>query len=102
MSGHWSTLKAPHGHPYIQSLTFRTNRQRTFVRVPYGAEEGEPFDLTYESVKIVGFHGRSSSRLESIGVHYHSDDLITRLATKASLQVPKGDPSLLLMLLIVI
>ncbi|XP_057450567.1 agglutinin-like [Lotus japonicus] len=55
----------------IRSLTFKSNR-RTFG--PYGVEVGARFTFSsYPSYEIVGFYGRSSVNLHSIGLHLSLD-----------------------------
>ncbi|ONK69979.1 uncharacterized protein A4U43_C05F28950 [Asparagus officinalis] len=54
------------GSPVIRSLRFNTNKQ-TFG--PYGIEEGTPFTIPIEGGMVIGFHGRSSQYLDSIGMY---------------------------------
>ncbi|EEE64302.1 hypothetical protein OsJ_19139 [Oryza sativa Japonica Group] len=50
----------------IRSLTFQSNRS---IYGPFGTEDGTPFSLPVSSGKIIGFHGRSGSYLNSIGFY---------------------------------
>jgi hypothetical protein len=50
----------------IRSLTFQSNRSKYG---PFGTEDGTPFSLPVSSGKIIGFHGRSGSYLNSIGFY---------------------------------
>uniref|UniRef100_J3M8Q2 Jacalin-type lectin domain-containing protein n=1 Tax=Oryza brachyantha TaxID=4533 RepID=J3M8Q2_ORYBR len=50
----------------IRSLTFQSNRS---MYGPFGTEDGTPFSLPVSSGKIIGFHGRSGSYLNSIGFY---------------------------------
>uniref|UniRef100_A0A0D9WIE5 Jacalin-type lectin domain-containing protein n=1 Tax=Leersia perrieri TaxID=77586 RepID=A0A0D9WIE5_9ORYZ len=50
----------------IRSLTFQSNRS---TYGPFGTEDGTPFSLPVSSGKIIGFHGRSGSYLNSIGFY---------------------------------
>ncbi|XP_051222744.1 horcolin-like [Lolium perenne] len=54
----------------VKSLTFVTNL-RTFGR--YGKAEGLPFQLPAAGGRIVGFHGRSGSLLDSLGTYVRMD-----------------------------
>ncbi|GLT92126.1 hypothetical protein SLE2022_099800 [Rubroshorea leprosula] len=56
----------PFGPVVIKSLHFHTNRTRYG---PFGRETGQPFSLPMEAGAIVGFHGRASGFIDSIGVH---------------------------------
>ncbi|KAF8022663.1 hypothetical protein BT93_F0241 [Corymbia citriodora subsp. variegata] len=49
----------------INSLTFQTNKR---IWGPIGREEGQYFSLPSEAGKVIGFFGRSSDFLDSIGV----------------------------------
>jgi hypothetical protein len=50
----------------IRSLTFQSNSS---TYGPFGTEDGTPFSLPVSSGKIIGFHGRSGSYLNSIGFY---------------------------------
>ncbi|KAK1698115.1 hypothetical protein QYE76_014812 [Lolium multiflorum] len=50
----------------IRSLTFQSNRSKYG---PFGTEDGTPFSIPVSSGKIIGFHGRSGSYLNSIGFY---------------------------------
>ncbi|XP_048128151.1 jacalin-related lectin 4-like [Rhodamnia argentea] len=53
-------------YPAIQSLTFESNIRR---HGPFGKEEGRSFSCSSTCNKIIGFHGRSSVRLDALGVY---------------------------------
>lgn len=55
-----------YGPVLVRSLTFESNRKRYG---PFGIEIGSPFSLPINGGKVVGFHGRSSWYLDSIGVY---------------------------------
>lgn len=64
VSGHYGSVC---GTPVIiRSLTFQSNSSRYG---PFGTEDGTPFSLPVSSGKIIGFHGRSGSYLNSIGFY---------------------------------
>ena len=64
VSGHYGSVC---GSPIIiRSLTFQSNRSKYG---PFGTEDGTPFSLPVSSGKIIGFHGRSGSYLNSIGFY---------------------------------
>lgn len=64
VSGHYGSVC---GTPVIiRSLTFQSNRSKYG---PFGTEDGTPFSLPVSSGKIIGFHGRSGSYLNSIGFY---------------------------------
>ncbi|KAK4776610.1 hypothetical protein SAY86_005298 [Trapa natans] len=51
----------------IRSLTFKTNKKRTFG--PFGSERGTPFFIESSTCKIVGLFGSNSIYLHSIRSH---------------------------------
>ncbi|RCV17022.1 hypothetical protein SETIT_3G185500v2 [Setaria italica] len=64
VSGHYGSVC---GTPVIiRSLTFQSNSSKYG---PFGTEDGTPFSLPVSSGKIIGFHGRSGSYLNSIGFY---------------------------------
>lgn len=64
VSGHYGSVC---GTPVIiRSLTFQSNSS---TYGPFGTEDGTPFSLPVSSGKIIGFHGRSGSYLNSIGFY---------------------------------
>lgn len=50
----------------VKSLTFYTNKKKYG---PFGDEQGIPFSSGQKGCIVVGFHGRKSWFLDSIGVH---------------------------------
>ncbi|KAF8410537.1 hypothetical protein HHK36_003068 [Tetracentron sinense] len=54
------------GPVFVRSLTFQSNKQ---TYGPFGAQQGTQFSLPMSRGKIVGFHGRCSWYLDSIGVY---------------------------------
>ncbi|XP_031378558.1 PYK10-binding protein 1-like [Punica granatum] len=50
----------------IRSLTFQSNKK---THGPFGIREGKHFSFSSNIGKIIGFHGSSSTYLNSIGVH---------------------------------
>lgn len=58
ISGHYDT--------YLRSLTFKSNLKKYG---PYGRQQGTYFSFPISDGKIVGFHGRSGSYLDCIGVY---------------------------------
>lgn len=66
ISGYYGPV-AKDDHPkVIRSLTFYTSRGKYG---PFGEETGTYFTSTTTQGKVVGFHGRSGSNLDAIGVH---------------------------------
>ncbi|CAN6346260.1 unnamed protein product [Urochloa humidicola] len=64
VSGHYGSVC---GTPVIiRSLTFQSNSSKYG---PFGTEDGTPFSLPVSSGKVIGFHGRSGSYLNSIGFY---------------------------------
>ncbi|XP_057442260.1 jacalin-related lectin 3-like [Lotus japonicus] len=66
ISGYYGSITKDERHVIIKSLTFHTSRGQYG---PYGEEVGKFFTSTTTEGKVVGFHGRSSSYLDAIGVH---------------------------------
>ncbi|KAF9619350.1 hypothetical protein IFM89_006537 [Coptis chinensis] len=64
----------------IRSLTFQSNR-KTYG--PFGTQEGNQFSFSMNGGKIVGFHGRSSWYLDSVGVYLKSLTAKPNLSSKA-------------------
>ena len=58
----------------VRSLTLHSNKRQYG---PYGKEQGEKFSTSLTSGKIIGFHGRSSTFLDSIGVHLEPSHFVT-------------------------
>ncbi|KAF8013848.1 hypothetical protein BT93_I1646 [Corymbia citriodora subsp. variegata] len=56
-----------HDNSVIQSLTFESNIRR---HGPFGKEEGRLFSCALACSKIIGFHGRSGSQLDALGVYF--------------------------------
>ncbi|KAJ4964608.1 hypothetical protein NE237_016457 [Protea cynaroides] len=65
ITGYYGPILADACAKVINSLTFFTNRASYG---PFGEEIGTYFSSTAEG-KVVGFHGRSGSYLDAIGVH---------------------------------
>ncbi|XP_048128149.1 jacalin-related lectin 4-like isoform X1 [Rhodamnia argentea] len=57
------------GHIVVRSLTFQSN-ERTFG--PFGEEIGKYFSFPSTGKKIVGFHGRCGSWIDSLGAHFET------------------------------
>ncbi|KAL3723950.1 hypothetical protein ACJRO7_036029 [Eucalyptus globulus] len=55
------------GHDVVRSLKIHSNK-KTYG--PFGSERGRPFDLSHSGRQIIGFHGKCSSHLHSIGAHF--------------------------------
>ncbi|XP_039158531.1 PYK10-binding protein 1-like [Eucalyptus grandis] len=55
------------GHDVVRSLKIHSNK-KTYG--PFGSERGRPFDLSHSDRQIIGFHGKCSSHLHSIGAHF--------------------------------
>ncbi|KAL6610464.1 hypothetical protein ACP70R_040433 [Stipagrostis hirtigluma subsp. patula] len=71
----------------IRSLTFQSNRSKYG---PFGTEDGTPFSLPVSSGKIIGFHGRSGSYLNSLGFYLKQVHFPNPLNSPAS---PRSLPS---------
>ncbi|KAJ3687900.1 hypothetical protein LUZ61_017064 [Rhynchospora tenuis] len=63
VKGHVGTYN---DYTILTSLVLETNLRRYG---PYGAEEGQSFELSAEGGEIIGFHGRSGQFLDAIGVY---------------------------------
>ena len=68
ISGTYQSLW-PFGTVVIKSLHIITNVTKYG---PYGYENGTPFSFLAEGGEIVGFHGRSESFVNAIGVYVKS------------------------------
>ncbi|TYI75475.1 hypothetical protein E1A91_D06G007700v1 [Gossypium mustelinum] len=66
ISGYYGTINNDEQLKVVKSLTFNTSRGKYG---PFGEEKGTYFTSTITEGKVVGFHGRSSSYLDAIGVH---------------------------------
>ncbi|KAF8013790.1 hypothetical protein BT93_I1595 [Corymbia citriodora subsp. variegata] len=55
------------GHDVVRSLEIHRNKE---TYSPFGSEQGRPFDLSHSNGKIIGFHGKCSSHLHSIGAYF--------------------------------
>ncbi len=66
ISGYYGSVSRDERPKVIRSLTFYTSRGKYG---PFGEEMGTFFTSTTTEGKVVGFHGRSSSYLDAIGVH---------------------------------
>ncbi|XP_018821063.2 jacalin-related lectin 3 isoform X1 [Juglans regia] len=66
VSGYYGCIGRDERPKVVRSLTLYTSRGRYG---PYGEEVGTYFTSTTTEGKVVGFHGRSSSYLDAIGVH---------------------------------
>ena len=66
ISGYYGSVSRDERPKVIRSLTFYTSRGKYG---PFGEEMGTFFTSTTTEGKAVGFHGRSSSYLDAIGVH---------------------------------
>ncbi|KAF8019853.1 hypothetical protein BT93_G0518 [Corymbia citriodora subsp. variegata] len=64
ISGH---IDVCDGHDVVRSLKIHSNK-KTYG--PFGCERGRPFDLSHSGGRIIGFHGKCSSHLDSIGAHF--------------------------------
>jgi hypothetical protein len=86
VSGHYGSVC---GTPVIiRSLTFQSNSSKYG---PFGTEDGTPFSLPVSSGKIIGFHGRSGSYLNSVGFYLkqvHFPNPLNSPATPRSLPSP--------------
>uniref|UniRef100_A0A803LKG9 Jacalin-type lectin domain-containing protein n=1 Tax=Chenopodium quinoa TaxID=63459 RepID=A0A803LKG9_CHEQI len=66
ISGYYGPVTKDDHPKVIRSLTFYTSRGKYG---PFGEETGTFFTSTTTEGKVVGFHGRSGSYLDAIGVH---------------------------------
>ncbi|XVF36041.1 hypothetical protein REPUB_Repub19eG0024300 [Reevesia pubescens] len=66
ISGYYDSINNDEKSKVVRSLTFYTSRGKYG---PFGEEIGTYFTSTTTEGKVVGFHGRSSSYLDAIGVH---------------------------------
>ncbi|XP_022769080.1 jacalin-related lectin 3-like isoform X2 [Durio zibethinus] len=66
VSGYYGSINNDEKSNVIRSLTFYSSRGKYG---PFGEETGTYFTSTTTEGKVVGFHGRSSSYLDAIGVH---------------------------------
>ncbi|XP_050366078.1 jacalin-related lectin 3 [Argentina anserina] len=66
ISGYYGCISKNERPQIIKSLTFYTSRGKYG---PFGEEVGTFFTSTTTEGKVVGFHGRSSLYLDSVGVH---------------------------------
>lgn len=66
ISGYYGTVPKDDHSKVIRSLTFYTSRGKYG---PFGEEIGTFFTSTTTEGKVVGFHGRSGSYLDAIGIH---------------------------------
>ncbi|XP_047981668.1 jacalin-related lectin 3 [Salvia hispanica] len=66
ISGYYGSIKSEQGSKVIRSLTFHTSRKKYG---PFGEETGTYFTSGTTEGKVVGFHGKSSTHLDAIGVH---------------------------------
>ncbi|KAK9743430.1 hypothetical protein RND81_03G238700 [Saponaria officinalis] len=66
VSGYYSAVGKDDHAKVIRSLTFYTSRGKYG---PFGDEVGTFFTSTTTEGKVLGFHGRSGSYLDAIGVH---------------------------------
>ena len=65
ISGHYGSMLEC-GPVIVRSLVIESNRKRYG---PFGIQQGTPFTFPVTGGKVVGFHGRSSFYLDSIGVY---------------------------------
>ncbi|CAI0436001.1 unnamed protein product [Linum tenue] len=65
ISGHYGGL-VESGPPLVRSIVLQSNRRKYG---PFGIQQGTHFSVPVAGAKVVGFHGRSSWYLDSIGVH---------------------------------
>ncbi|KMT20692.1 hypothetical protein BVRB_1g006670 [Beta vulgaris subsp. vulgaris] len=66
ISGYYGSVTKDDPSKVIRSLTFYTSRGKYG---PFGEEIGTFFTSTTTEGKVVGFHGRSGSYLDAVGVH---------------------------------
>ncbi|CAN1824129.1 Jacalin-related lectin 3, partial [Linum perenne] len=75
ISGHYGGL-VEFGPPLVRSIVLESNRKKYG---PFGIQQGTHFSVPVAGAKVVGFHGRSSWYLDSIGVHlthpFHQNSL---------------------------
>ncbi|CAN0906521.1 Jacalin-related lectin 3 [Linum grandiflorum] len=65
ISGHYGGL-VQFGTPIVRSIVLETNITKYG---PFGIQQGTHFSVPLGGAKVVGFHGRCSWYLDSIGVH---------------------------------
>ncbi|KAL4650067.1 hypothetical protein ACB092_01G060200 [Castanea dentata] len=65
ISGHFGSI-IEWGPLIVRSLVLESNRKRYG---PFGIQQGTPFTFPVTGGKVVGFHGRSSFYIDSIGVY---------------------------------
>ncbi|KAJ4838015.1 hypothetical protein Tsubulata_030946 [Turnera subulata] len=65
ISGHYGPM-VDYGPVLVRSLVFESNRKKYG---PFGIQQGTHFSFPLTGGKVVGFHGRSSWHLDSIGVY---------------------------------
>lgn len=63
VSGYFGTLNT---YTVVKSLKLETNLH---TYGPYGAEDGQSFQLSAGGGEIIGFHGRSGQFLDAIGAY---------------------------------
>ncbi|XP_038991390.1 jacalin-related lectin 3-like [Hibiscus syriacus] len=66
VSGYYGCIDNEEKRKVVTSLTLYTSRGKYG---PFGEEKGTFFTSTVTEGKVVGFHGRSSTYLDAIGVH---------------------------------
>ncbi|XP_002510454.2 jacalin-related lectin 3 [Ricinus communis] len=66
VSGHYGSVVEYYGPVLVRSLMFQTNRRKYG---PFGIQQGTQFSFPLTGGQVVGFHGRSSWYLDSIGVY---------------------------------
>ncbi|XVE56105.1 hypothetical protein DITRI_Ditri03aG0210600 [Diplodiscus trichospermus] len=66
ISGYYGAINNDDKSKVVRSLTFYSSRGKYG---PFGEEIGTYFTSTTTEGKVLGFHGRSSSYLDAIGVH---------------------------------
>ncbi|XP_010533571.1 PREDICTED: jacalin-related lectin 3 isoform X2 [Tarenaya hassleriana] len=66
LSGYYGPVSNSDTTKVVKSVSFYTSRGKYG---PYGEENGTYYTSTKTEGKVVGFHGRSSSYLDAIGVH---------------------------------
>lgn len=72
ISGYYGPLNNSDKSNVVKSLSFYTSRGKYG---PYGEETGTFFTSTKTQGKVLGFHGRSSSYLDAVGVHMQQQQL---------------------------
>lgn len=65
INGHFGSI-IEWGPLIVRSLVLESNRKRYG---PFGIQQGTPFTFPVTGGKVVGFHGRSSFYIDSIGVY---------------------------------